>query len=140
MKNIIIWGTGKKALELCNNIIDCNILSFIESNPQKKEFKGKTVLAPNDIQNIDFNILIISLLHPMDVWKTVSNNSDINYKSLCVYMEDFMNVIDIINNYKRLSEACFLFKKEYFLQLVGPYRDIVPHLIEFEENNSAFDI
>lgn len=69
MNRLLIFGCGKKAKEISRYIDKRKnkILCYIDNDAQKvgKEYLGKTVVAPNDIQNLEYDYILIASIY----WK-----------------------------------------------------------------------
>jgi SAM-dependent methyltransferase len=61
---IYVWGTGTNALHLLasSRLADCNIISFLDSNPhyRGRQLAGRPVKAPHEIDRVEAPILIAS--------------------------------------------------------------------------------
>lgn len=61
---IYVWGTGTNALHLLasSRLRDCNIISFLDSNPhyRGRQLAGRPVRAPREISQVEAPILIAS--------------------------------------------------------------------------------
>jgi SAM-dependent methyltransferase len=63
---IYVWGTGTNALHLLasSRLAECNIVSFLDSNPHYsgQVLAGRPVKAPRDVEQVDAPILIASAI------------------------------------------------------------------------------
>ena len=62
MDKIFIWGTGKIASVLINNIGTERIEGFIETRKTKEVYNGKKVYSPKEIPS-DFDAIIVATIH-----------------------------------------------------------------------------
>jgi hypothetical protein len=60
MKRLLIWGTGKVAEAFIKNIVNGEIIGFIDSKKDKDYFKQKPVFYPEEALSLDYDALIIA--------------------------------------------------------------------------------
>lgn len=72
MKEIIIWGTGWNAQHCLSNINYnvCGIVAYVESVPEKIQFKGVPVISPEKLQEFHYDCIIIASQY-------ISENNDV---------------------------------------------------------------
>lgn len=68
---VIIWGTGQLAIKLLAEtcLAQAQIMAFVDGNPanQGRMFFDIPVLAPGQIQNMPFPILVTTILHEREI-------------------------------------------------------------------------
>ncbi len=60
MKKLLIWGTGKAAEGFLKQVVNGEVIGFIDSNPKSSEFNGKPIYLPERITHLDYDVLIIA--------------------------------------------------------------------------------
>ena len=74
MKNILIYGTSNKALrELPAILMSYTLIGFVDSDIQKQRRKlfGLPIYHFNDIQNLDFELIIICSEFSLEIEQTL---------------------------------------------------------------------
>ncbi|MEO5888190.1 MAG: class I SAM-dependent methyltransferase [Anaerolineales bacterium] len=64
---IIVWGTGQLTMKLLTetSLARATILAFVDNNPinQGKVLRGMSIIAPNQLDNLNVPIVVATLLH-----------------------------------------------------------------------------
>lgn len=78
MKKILIWGTGNKAVELCEKEINGCIVGFIETKKQKKKFRGVPVYGIDELWP-EYDYVIVATVYSDEIYSECLNrNFDLN--------------------------------------------------------------
>lgn len=72
MNKVYIWGTGQLALRVLKQGIQSDILGFIETKPNKKNFKGKEVYSYTDIFP-DYDAIIVANTYANEIYLIAQN-------------------------------------------------------------------
>jgi FlaA1/EpsC-like NDP-sugar epimerase len=70
-KRVIVWGIGQLTMKLLveTSLAKAEIVAFVDSNPinKGKILNGVRVIAPEELNGIDEQILISSTLHQLSI-------------------------------------------------------------------------
>ena len=66
-KEIVVWGTGRKAEVMIERGRKLPISLFIDSYTQRKEFCGYRIVRPNDVQEWDKLFIVIAVAEDRDI-------------------------------------------------------------------------
>ena len=116
MKKILIYGTSNKALrELPAILMTYNLIGFVDSDIQKKHQKlfGLSTYHFNDIQHLDFELIIICSEFSIEIEQTL--------KSLGI--TNFINSEDISNVQNKSAEI-----EDYRQKLRAKVVNIIPKI------------
>lgn len=116
MKNILIYGTSNKALrELPAILMSYTLIGFVDSDIQKQRRKlfGLPIYHFNDIQNLDFELIIICSEFSLEIEQTL--------KSLGI--TNFINSDDISNVQENAAEI-----EDYRQKLREKVVNIIPKI------------
>ena len=73
--SIIVWGTGQLSMKLLveTSLAQADIVAFVDNNyvNQGKLLHGKPILAPQELGNLNFPILLTTLLHHNSIAKQI---------------------------------------------------------------------
>ena len=73
MYNIVIFGTGKSAEKVLKAVRDdtTDIIAFVDNNYNKhgKVYKGKTIVAPSSLLELEFDYVLIAIIKFLSVKK-----------------------------------------------------------------------
>lgn len=128
MKNVIIWGTGNKAKELVGNLKNCNVIAYVETNPQKDSFMGVEVIPSSKILIYDFELLIISVRGAEEIESNLCKNyPEILDKCCFTCLDNLKNIVFFYYQF-RLLEECV--EKKY---LVDNNRELIEILKYYPE-------
>lgn len=112
--NIAIWGTGKKCKELLNNLIHCNIVAFVESHPQYDVFNGIKIYTIDQLMEMSFDILIVSVVNAADIeTKLYESYPSILHKCVFLFLENIRNVQYFFYQYQLVNNVIY---QEYLLK------------------------
>jgi SAM-dependent methyltransferase len=68
---VIVWGTGQLALKLLaeTSLAKAQIAAFVDGNPinQGKVLRGVPILAPEQIRNLPYPIVVTTILHQQEI-------------------------------------------------------------------------
>lgn len=73
MKKIYIWGTGREA-EKCISCMDlqrCEVLGYIETNPQKISWRDRRVYSMSDLPGLQYDYLVIATVYYQEILDAV---------------------------------------------------------------------
>ena len=115
--DIAIWGTGKKCKELLNNLRHCNVVAFVESQPQYEEFRGIEVCLPEQLMKMSFDLLVVSVVNSADIEKKLYESySLILHKCVFLFLENIKNVQYFFNQYRLVNG---IIDRKYLLECCG---------------------
>ena len=73
--SIVVWGTGQLSMKLLveTSLAQADIVAFVDNNyvNQGKLLHGKPILAPQELGNLNFPILLTTLLHHNSIAKQI---------------------------------------------------------------------
>lgn len=112
--DIAIWGTGKKCKELLNNLRHCNVVAFVETQPQYEEFRGIEVCSPEQLRKISFDLLVVSVINSADIEKKIYESySSILHKCVFLFLENIKNIQYFFYQYRLMND---IIDREYLLE------------------------
>lgn len=133
--DIAIWGTGKKCKELLDHLRYCNIVAFIESQPQYEKFRGIEVCSAEQLMKITFDLLLVSVVNSADIEKKLYESySSILHKCVFLSLENIKNVHYFFYQY-RLVNA--IIDRKYLLECCGGSLELLQYdykIMQFRED------
>lgn len=101
MKSIIVWGTGVVASSFLKEVINGEVIGYIESNKSKEIFQNRKVYSPEDIRKLSFDILVIASSFTEEIIKKCKA-LELDLRKI-VYLRNFQQVVNL-NKYRNLLE------------------------------------
>lgn len=101
MKKIYVWGTGLILARILDYWIDLNsIEAFIDNNPNKKEYMGKKVLRPCELED-DYDAIIVANTHTKEIFAQCKElRIDLNR---VIFLYNNIKPCDINSNYELIT-------------------------------------
>lgn len=90
MKKVVVWGTGKKAIELSSVLQNSKIVAYVETSPRIKYFNNVKVIKAENIKEISFDILIVTPIESCDIKINIEKNKLVDKKQIVfLYISGF---------------------------------------------------
>lgn len=111
MRKILVWGTGRLSRRYLSSgfFSQAKILGFIETKPLKSEFEGYRVYSVNEINEIDYDLILVCVIDDCEnIYNTCVENGIalkrvlfVSWKSSISFTEEMKNKLC---NEKELKE------------------------------------
>lgn len=108
---ILIWGTGRICTKVIQDIPSDKIVGYIDSRRTGKEFAGKKLYRPDELQNVEYDAIIVATVYGGEIYELCKKNC-INLKKVIfaygnAYIKDLNKDYNFINNIcgKQYSDA-----------------------------------
>lgn len=120
MNRVVIWGTGKRSMEMMINDVfaTCDIICFVDNFAKSDEFMCHPVIRPEKLSAKDYDWLIIPLSNPGEVFKQCKQLGIDDNKIIIVENT-------ILNDYK------------YHEQNINKIKNIIPALYDIVLEHNA---
>lgn len=117
MKNVLIWGTGKLAAELCEHGINADIRGFIETVKSKEKFCCLPVYGVNEVWP-EHDYVIVANTYTDEIYETCINEEINTSKFIFLYPiqrvgEKNLSVIKEILSEKDFTQYCIRYSLYY---------------------------
>lgn len=118
-RKLVVWGTGKAAHDLCEKIINkkmnLDIAYFIDNKKDKKEFYGKIVKSPDQVEEWnDVYIIVATYDFHWEIYKQL-------HKYGLTYQKDYVHSTTVFEDLSdKLSKTFFTLPK-YSFKCHRPY-------------------
>lgn len=108
-RKIVVWGTGKEAgmmLDKLNSLgsWNDNIVAFCDNNKDKKEFRGYNVISPDELEDLDIDVIVVATMYYKDIRKQVERM----YPSLLPHITDRMIYESTVISEDQYKKRCGL--------------------------------
>ncbi len=139
-KRILIWGTGEKATELCENGVFGNIVGFVETKKNKKEFKSIPVYDIDESWP-EHDFVIVATVHSGEIYEECTIRRIPVERFVFLYpvtqivgetRADILRDILSEKNYIEYCERFGLFRETFYMKDFQEYRE--------KNTRKAFDI
>ncbi len=123
-KKAIIWGLGNTAKNFYLKKVlykDYIICAFTDSNRELwgKQYKGIQIISPEEIQNFEFDTIIICSIFYTEIFETIIDKLKIKNKEILTYKNIEKNLSEIICEKYRESNNLEIQESLIYYQLNG---------------------
>ncbi len=133
-KKILIWGTGQLSWHTIQKISEDDIVGFVDTFKKTEQFAGKPVFFPNEVGDIEFDAILVSLLKTQQVYeKCIECAIDIK-KVIFVYGN--ARIQDLNKDYIFIEEIC----GSVFANEIKERYHLIREIDEKKGNSTFFDI
>lgn len=101
---ILIWGTGQLSLQTAEKIHEKDIVGYIDTYAAKKEFAKKPLYIPKEINNIEYDAILVSTLWGDEVTQTCQELEIPLNKVIYVYGN--AKISDMNQDYEFVARVC----------------------------------
>ncbi len=102
MKKLFIWGTGRICEQIINNLIECDIIGFIETEKSKNFYRGRCVYSIEELPH-SYDILLIANNYVDSIYK-ICVEKGIDLEKTC-FLKKPSGLIDITHNLSLAKEV-----------------------------------
>lgn len=102
----LVWGTGKRAEEVCSLYYDkfkqlnIDIVGFVDNSKRTSDFYGKQVYTPNEVSSIEFDYIDIWVINGREsILEQIENELGMSQKYRNVF-DEYIQQTQIQNNYE----------------------------------------
>lgn len=109
MKKVYIWGTGHEA-EKCLSYIEpqrCEVMGYIETNPQKKFWRDRRVYSMNDLSHLQYDYLIIASSYYQEIMDAVLGRRLADQDRIINWTQIFEYIYTYSEEIRTLFSNCF---------------------------------
>lgn len=101
MKKLLIWGTGRICEQIINNLMECDIVGFVETEKTNDFYKGKCVYSIESLPN-NYDILLIANSYADSIYK-ICVQRRMNMAKIC-FLKNPSSLIDVQHNLSLAKE------------------------------------
>lgn len=105
---LLIWGVGQLLFQTALWIPDENVVGYIDTYSNKKEFAGKPLYKPEEIKELEYDAILVSTLWSEEVAQTCRELGILFDKLIFLYSNILMS--DLNKDYAFVERIC---GKEY---------------------------
>jgi hypothetical protein len=101
---ILIWGTGQLSLQTAEKIPEKDIVGYIDTYAEKKEFAKKPLYVPKEVADVEYDAILVSTLWGEEVAATCRELGIPLEKVIYVYGN--AKIVDMNQDYEFVSRVC----------------------------------
>lgn len=101
---VLVWGTGQLSLQTAEKIPEKDIIGYIDTYAQKKEFAKKPLYLPKEALSVEYDAILVSTLWGEEVSATCIELGIPLHKVIFVYGN--AKIIDMNQDYEFVSKVC----------------------------------
>lgn len=138
MKKIIFWGVGKTAkkewirIEQNREVFFDEYLAFCDSNSNLwgKEFKGRPIISPREIEKYDYDFIVIISIYEKEIKERLTNELNIDSNKIMSRTQYFVMCFtqgSFQNQYRNLERQYNVFHTDniaVYTAITGNYDDL----------------